>query len=200
MRMNSSKTIVFVGRSGAGKGTQVELLKAYLAQNDTSREVRALIMGDIYRAFFKSPGYIQDIARDISMNQGRFQPDFMTNALFVSDALKIVDADSHLFLDGYPRSVSQLQVTKELLQYAKREGAIFLNVEVSRAEVKDRMMKRGRGDDGESAIESRLAEYDRTVVPMIEAAKADPFFSYIEVNGEQSVEAVHEEMKKALGL
>lgn len=198
--MHSPKTIVFVGRSGAGKGTQVELLKAYLAEKDSAREVRSLIMGDIYRAFFKSPGYVQDIARDISMNQGRFQPDFMTNALFVSNALTIIDADSHLFLDGYPRSVSQLQVTKELLEYAKREGAIFLNVEVSREEVKERMMKRGRGDDSESAIESRLSEYDRTVVPMIEAVKNDTFFQYIEVNGQQSVEAVHEEMKKVLGI
>jgi len=198
--MNSPKTIIFVGRSGAGKGTQVELLKAYLVKNDTTREVRSLIMGDVYRAFFKSPGYIQDIARDISMNQGRFQPDFMTNALFVSDALKMIDGSSHIFLDGYPRSVSQLMVTKELLQYAKRDGAIFLNVEVSREEVKNRMSKRGRGDDSESAIESRLSEYDRTVVPMIEAAKADSFFSYLEINGEQSVEAVHEDMKKALGL
>ena len=199
-RMNSPKTIIFVGRSGAGKGTQVELLKKFLAESDVSREVRSLIMGDIYRAFFKSDGYIQEIARDISMKQGRFQPDFMTNALFVTDALKIVDGTSHLFLDGYPRSVSQLGVTKELLEYAKREGAILVNVEVSRDEVKKRMLARGRGDDSESAIESRMAEYDRTVVPMLEAAKADSFFTYIEVNGEQSVEAVHEEMKKALGL
>jgi adenylate kinase len=198
--MNSPKTIIFVGRSGAGKGTQVELLKKFLAESDTSREVRSLIMGDIYRAFFKADGYIQDIARDISMRQGRFQPDFMTNALFINDALKLVDGTSHLFLDGYPRSVSQLGVTKELLEYVKREGATLVNVEVSREEVTSRMMKRGRGDDSESAIESRMAEYDRTVVSMLEAAKSDPFFTYVEVNGEQSVEAVHAEMKAALGL
>lgn len=198
--MNSPKTYIFVGRSGAGKGTQVELFRASLAKADSGREIKSLIMGDIYRAFFKSPGYIQDIARDISMNQGRFQPDFMTNALFVSNALNIVDGTSHLFLDGYPRSVSQLAVTKEILEYAKREGAIVVNIQVSGEEVKKRMLLRGRGDDSESAIDSRLNEYDRTVVPMLETAKNDPFFTYIEVNGEQSVEAVHEEMMKALGF
>jgi len=197
--MNTPQTFIFVGRSGAGKGTQVELLRKHM-EADPNCRIKSLIMGDIYRAFFKSPGYVQDIARDISMNQGRFQPDFMTNALFVSNAMDIIDEASPLFLDGYPRSVSQLGVTKELLEYVQRTGATIVNVEVSKEEVKKRMMLRGRGDDSESAIESRLGEYDRTVAPMLLAAKQDPFFTYVEVNGEQPVEAVHTEMKKALGM
>ncbi len=188
------KTFIFAGRSGAGKGTQVELFKKRIEASGAS--VKSLVMGDIFRTFFKEEGYMQDVARDLSMNQGKFQPDFLTNALFISGAVKMVDGESHLLLDGYPRSVNQLALTKELLEYVKRTGAIVINIEVSREEVKKRMLLRGRGDDSENAIDSRLGEYDRTVVPMLEAVKNDPFFTYIEINGEQSIEAVAEEMKQ----
>lgn len=192
------KTFIFVGRSGAGKGTQVELFKKHI--EDSGAVIKSLDMGGIFRAFFKDEGYMQDVARDLSMNQGKFQPDFLTNALFISGAVKIVDNTSHLLLDGYPRSVNQLAITKELLSYVHRTGAIVVNIEVSRDEVKKRMMLRGRGDDSESAIDSRLGEYDRTVVPMLDAVKNDSFFTYVEINGEQSIEAVAEEMKQKLAL
>ncbi len=188
------KTFIFAGRSGAGKGTQVELFKKRIEASGAS--VKSLVMGDIFRTFFKEEGYMQNVARDLSMNQGKFQPDFLTNALFISGAVKMVDGESHLLLDGYPRSINQLALTKELLEYIKRTGAIVINIEVSREEVKKRMLLRGRGDDSESAIDSRLGEYDRTVVPMLEAVKNDPFFTYVEINGEQSIEAVAEEMKQ----
>jgi hypothetical protein len=35
---------------------------------------------------------------------------------------------------------------------------------------------------------------------MLEALQHDPFFSYIEINGEQPVEAVAADMQKALAL
>ncbi len=192
------KTFIFVGRSGAGKGTQVELFKKRI--EESGAEVKSLVMGDIFRTFFKEEGYMQNVARELTMTQGRFQPDFLTNALFISGAVKIVDEKSHLLLDGYPRSVNQLALTKELLSYIHRTNAIVVNIEVSREEVKKRMMLRGRGDDSESAIESRLGEYDRTVVPMLEAVKNDPFFTYTEINGEQSIEAVADEMKQKLAI
>jgi len=195
-----SQTFILVGRSGSGKGTQLELLQKYLSDKDSARTQKSLIMGDIYRTFFKETGYVQDIARDVSMNQGKFQPDFLTNALFINTAIHIADAGSHIFIDGYPRTVSQLETAKTFLEYTKRSGAIVLNIDVSREEVKQRMMKRGRGDDSESAIESRLDEYERTVIPMLASVKSDSFFAYKEVNGEQSVEEVHADIKKALGI
>lgn len=192
--MNKPQTFIFVGRSGSGKGTQLELLKSYIANQSTDIKIKSIVMGEIYRAFFKEPGFIQDIARDVSMVQGKFQPDFMTNALFVRSTIDIIDGSSILFFDGYPRTISQLGITKELLQYAKREDAIIINIDVSRENVKARMLARGRGDDSESAIESRLNEYDKFILPMLEVIKTDSFFKYFEINGEGKVEDIHNDI------
>jgi len=187
--MNKTQTFIFVGRSGSGKGTQIELLKKYLSEKNTP--IKSLVMGEIYRSFFKEAGFVKDIARDVSMKQGKFQPDFLTNALFVHNAINNVDEESVLFFDGYPRTISQLGIIKELLQYVKREGAIVINIDVSRENVKQRMLARGRGDDSESAIESRLNEYDKFIIPMLEIVKRDSFFKYIEINGEGKIEDIH---------
>ena len=194
------QTFIFVGRSGSGKGTQIELLKEYLTKKDKDTPIRSIVMGEIYRNFFKEPGFIQDIARDVSMNQGKFQPNFITNALFVNNAIHNIEETSILFFDGYPRTINQLDILKELLQYAKREQAIVINIEVSRENVKGRMLARGRGDDSENAIESRLNEYDKFIVPMLEVVKLDPFFKYIELDGEGKIEDIHKDIINKLEI
>ncbi len=198
--MNTIQTFILVGRSGSGKGTQIDLLKNYLVKRNASIPVKSLVMGEIYRAFFKGSGYVQDTARDVSMVQGKFQPDFLTNALFINEAVQVIDGASTLFIDGYPRTISQTETLKLLLEYVKRTNPIVINIEVSRNNVKKRMLARGRGDDSETAVESRLNEYDRTVIPMIEAMKTDSFFTYIEINGEPDPETVHKSLIAALGI
>jgi adenylate kinase len=198
--MNKPQTFIFVGRSGSGKGTQLELLKEFLINKNKDIEVKSIIMGDIFRAFFKESGYVKDIARDISMNQGKFQPDFLTNALFVRSTIDIVDENSILFFDGYPRTLNQLEIIKDLLLYVKRENPIFINIEVSRENVKNRMLSRARGDDNENAIENRLNEYDKFIIPMLENIKSDSFFKYFEIDGEGSIPDIHNNIIKTLEL
>lgn len=198
--MEKIQTFIFIGRSGSGKGTQLELLREYLKSNNENILIKSIVMGDIFRAFFKEPGYVQDIARDVSMNQGKFQPNFLTDALFVRSVIDIVDEKSILFFDGYPRNISQLEIIEELLKYVKRENPVVINIEVSRDNVKNRMLARGRGDDNEKAIESRLDEYDKFIVPMIEVLKSDSFFKYFEINGEGTIEEIHNNLIKSLNL
>jgi adenylate kinase len=192
--MDKSQTFIFVGRSGSGKGTQLELLKKYLSSNYQNTTIKSIVMGDIFRAFFNKEGFFPDLARDVSMKQGKFQPDFITNALFVGQAINVVDSNSFLFLDGYPRNINQMDVTKELLKYVKRENPIILNIEVSRENVKGRMLSRGRGDDSESAIESRLDEYDKFILPMLNLIKDDEYFKYFDINGGGKIEEIHEDI------
>lgn len=187
--INKAQTFIFVGRSGSGKGTQLELLKEYFSKKDIA--FKSIVMGDIFRSFFKESGYVKDIARDVSMKQGKFQPDFLTNALFVRSTIDVVDENSILFFDGYPRTIGQLEIIKELLKYIKRENGIVINIDVSRENVKERMLLRARGDDNENAIENRLNEYDKFILPMLEVIKSDAFFKYIEIDGEGKIEDIH---------
>ena len=199
MGKNEAQTIIFVGRSGSGKGTQIDLLKSFLITEKEAR-VKSIVMGDIFRNFFTEDGYVQKIAKDLSFNKGKFQPDFLTDALLVSNTIKIADKDSVMFFDGYPRDLHQLQTIKDLLVYLGRENSLFINIEVGRQSVKKRMLLRGRGDDHDEAIESRLDEYDKFVRPMIEEAMSDKFFNYIEVNGEGEVEEIHKNLIEILNF
>lgn len=190
---------IFVGRSGSGKGTQLELLAKYIEQKYPKDQYK-LNMGALYRALFESQTHISEIAKDITMHQGKFQPDFLTNALFVEDAVRQLKKDQHIFLDGYPRSISQLETVAELLSYAGFSNPVIIDIEVTAEEVKKRMLLRGRGDDSGEKIESRLLEYERMVVPMIEHIKMKSNLTYIKIDGMPTPAQIHEDIKKKLGI
>ncbi len=187
-------TFIFIGRSGSGKGTQLELLREYLSSLPENESIKTIVMGDIFRSFFKEDGFIQKVAHEVSTKEGKFQPNFLTDALFIHRAIDVVDEESVLFFDGYPRNIHQLEVIKELLEYIKRKDPIIINIEVARGSVKERMLSRGRSDDNEKAIDNRLNEYDKFIVPMIGVIKKDSFFKYIEVDGEGKVEDIHRDI------
>lgn len=186
-----SQTFIFVGRSGSGKGTQLNLLQGYLSSNFTGINIKSVVMGEIFRSFFKEDGYIQNLAHEVTTKHGKFQPNFLTDALFINKVIEVVDEKTTLFFDGYPRNIHQLEVIKELLIYIKRQNPIIINIEVSRDSAKERMLIRGRNDDNDNAIENRLSEYDKFIVPMLEKVKNDQLFKYIEVDGERKIEDIH---------
>lgn len=201
----STHTIIFIGRSGAGKGTQLELLQKYIKTLDADIPQYVLIMGDLFRNFFKSGTYAATIAKKITDNGG-FQPDFVTVSLFTEEILHTVQETQHLFIDGYPRSVGQLDSLIAVLNYVGKSNPIFINIEVDSAEAKKRMLLRGahsgntRGDDFEEAIDKRLSEYDRSVVPVIEFLRTHSEFKYLEINGMGTVEDIHKDIVTKLVL
>lgn len=190
-------TFVFIGRSGAGKGTQFELLKKHLSHIDTSRNQYSVVMGDIFRNFFKADARLAHIARDIT-NKGGFQPDFFTSGLFVAHIAHTLPQDAHVFIDGFPRSVEQLTALNDLAQYAHLENIIYINIEVEAEEVKRRLLSRGRTDDTVEGITKRLSEYDRTVVPLLDHIKNNPTYVYLEIDGNRSINDIHEDIKSKL--
>lgn len=194
-----NRIYVFVGRSGSGKGTQIRLLKNFISEK-YNKQVYHIEMGEILRIFFEKDGFVQKISRESTNKEGRFQPDFLVNSLLVNSVIEVANNDSVLFFDGYPRNNFQLETLKELLSYLGYEGGNIINLYISRQSAKDRLIKRGRVDDHEEAIDNRLDEYDSLVMPMIENVKMDPFFNYIEISGEQSVESVYKNLIETPGL
>lgn len=197
---NKPHTFIFVGRSGSGKGTQIEVLKNYLINQNSDIKIRQIVMGEIFRSFFSGTGFIQKVAKEVSMERGQFQPDFLTNALFINEAIKQTEEDAILFFDGFPRTKEQLSIIKEFLIYIKRDNPVIINIDVSRESVKERMLLRERADDKEEAINNRLNEFDRLTVPMLEEVKNDSFFKYIEVDGEGTIEDIHHRLIEKLSI
>ncbi len=191
------EVFIFVGRSGSGKGTQLDLLKKYFSKEDKGINIKEIVMGDIFRSFFEGDGFIQKISRERSLIRGEFQPDFLTNALFINEAIKLREDDC-LFFDGFPRSIGQLKIVKDFLFYIGKIKPVVININVSRNSVRERMLLRNRADDKEEAIEKRLKEFDDLTQPMIEEIKKDDFFHYLEIDGEEEIEKIHYKLIKKI--
>lgn len=199
MDNDNLKTIVFVGRSGSGKGTQAKLLRDFI-YSKSKDEVKIVGMGEIFRKFFEEDFYSSRLAKDVTIKEGKFQPDFLTDALFVCHAVKIFEENNIILFDGYPRNPNQLATFKDLLIYLHRKRATVIDLVVSRESVKERMLKRARKDDHDKAIEERLDEYEEFSSPMIENIKKDEYFNYIEINGESEVEVIHKNIINKLNI
>lgn len=76
----------------------------------------------------------------------------------------------------------------------------ILFIDISEEEAVTRMMKRGRSDDTEEGIKTRLAVYKDSVLPSMEYLKNELGLDIITINGEQSIDEVFVDVKAALGL
>lgn len=184
-----TQTFIFLGKSGSGKGTQIELLKNFINQENQSINIYSVVMGDIFREFMKGQGCAQNKIGEL-VNQGNLVPDIIANSLFVSNLLHNLKDDDYLFIDGIPRSEEQAQDVISILKFYDRNNTIVINIEVSDEEVKKRMLLRARADDKEEAIVGRLKYYNEHVLPAAQYLKEKSGFNYININGERSIEEI----------
>ena len=89
-------------------------------------------------------------------------------ARMVEDRLNQDDAENGFLLDGFPRTVEQAEILTELL--AKRGEKLdgVLNFVVDEDVVIERMLARGRADDNEETIRTRLGVYRDETAPLIQ--------------------------------
>ncbi len=192
------KTYVFFGIVGAGKGTQIDLLKKLITERDPSHKIVYAYPGLEYRTLISNGSFTGSLIKD-KLEAGQLQPDFLTISIFGGILSKEMTADCHLIADGYPRTLPQADAFAHAIEFYKRSDVSIIYIEVSKEEVIKRMKLRGRSDDTDEGINRRFWEYETNVIPAMEDLKKRGYALH-KVNGEQSVEAVHEEVKKVLGL
>lgn len=148
--------LLFVGPPGAGKGTQAQKVaeRLGLAHVSTGDMFRALDpdtdLGRRVKEIMESGGYVSDDIV-IEMLQGRIsQP----------------DAAAGYILDGFPRTLPQAQALDEFLGADGLDAVVLF--EVDEDEVVGRMLSRGRADDTEDTIRTRLAVYREQTEPLVE--------------------------------
>ncbi len=196
--MNNTQNLVFFGLVGSGKGTQVELLRKYLEEIKKG-EVAYMSSGVEYRKHIQSETFVGSVIRD-SMARGELQPDFMTNSIFVNFLISNVAPQKHLLMDGYPRTLIQSECLEQAMNFFQRNDVKIIYIELSKEEAIKRMKLRGRADDNDEGIERRFWEYENNVLPAMNYFKEKQGYEIITVNGEQSIEAVHADILKALNL
>lgn len=191
------KTFIFSGISGSGKGTQIELLKKYIKENMSEHHEYSFVMGEVLRSFIKKEGYAQEMIRE-TMNKGELIPDYVSGGLFVTSLLNDLHHDDHLFIDGIPRSVVQSDIIMSMLKFYNRQNVFIINIEISASEAEKRMLLRKRPDDTKEAIVERVKFYNTEVAPAIQYLKEKSGFSYIEIDGERSIETIHVDLVNRL--
>lgn len=195
------QTFIFIGASGSGKGTQVNLLKDELKKRDPNTPIFYLQTGQLFREFVNGDTYAAKAAREALQN-GELLPGFVAMWMWSDVFLKNLRGDEHLFLDGSPRTVEEVHHLDIAMKFFRRPQPTVIYIKVSpewsMQHMLERATKEGRADDTKESIAKRLSWFAEKVVPAINLYRRDRDYHFIEINGEQSIEDVHRDIVKAV--
>jgi adenylate kinase len=164
--------LLFLGPPGAGKGTQAERVaeRMGIAHVSTGDMFRALDtgteLGRRVKGIMESGGYVSD---DIVIEM-------------LADRIGEDDAEKGFILDGFPRTLPQVRALDELLGADGLDAVVLF--EIDEDEVVDRMLARGRADDTEDTIRTRLAVYREQTEPLIDLYDARNAVRRVDAEGE----------------
>ncbi|MBG9348518.1 adenylate kinase [Corynebacterium belfantii] len=178
--------LVLLGPPGAGKGTQAAILSEKL-------RIPHISTGDLFRANIGEGTPLGKEAKSY-IDAGKLVPTDVT-ARMVKARLQEDDAEVGFLLDGFPRTVEQAEILKEMLEEFGAELNGVINYEVSEDVVVERMLARGRADDNEDTIRTRLQVYRHETAPLIRHYGDD----IITIKAEGSIEDINVCTLGALG-
>jgi len=165
------KHLLFLGAPGAGKGTQAELLSqtnSYLHRST----------GELIR-------------KEIEMNNtlGFQVKDIMYRSELVSDELvlkrvshNLVNDNSGWILYVYPRKLSQANSLNEVLNEINQPLELVFYLDIPEEVLIKRLLLRGRKDDTEETIRTRVDIYKKTTEPLIQYFKDLSLLEYIDAD------------------
>lgn len=183
--------LIILGPPGAGKGTQASRIAEHFG-------IPAISTGDIFRANIKNETELGLQVKEI-LASGGYVSDEITNAI-VEDRLGQDDCARGFLLDGYPRTLAQVEALDAVL--AASGGALdhVLELTVEDDVVVGRLLKRaeieGRSDDTEEVIRERMAIYHRETRPLSDTYRSRGLL--VEVDGDGAVDDVTERITTAL--
>ncbi len=189
-------TYVFIGRSGCGKGTQAGLIVDYLKKID--RQVYYLESGENFRKFIDGSSYSSKLSSDIYKN-GKLQPEFLAVWVWSHLMIENLKGDEDLVIDGTPRKLEEAHVLETAFDFYGYEKPTIVHINISRDEAKRRLEDRHRMDDKDpKEVEKRLDWFETDVLPVIEYLRNNGKYKFVEINGENEIEEIHEELIKKL--
>ena len=194
------QTFIFIGRSGCGKGTQVALLHEYIKKQDEKRYIFYIETGERFRQFIKEHSLSSRLAAEI-YKTGNRQPDFIAVWMWSHLLVGRMTGEEHVIFDGTPRSLQEAQIIDTAITFYNRQHPHVIYLNISRETSKARMIARRRMDDiNQEEIERRLNWFESDVVPAVEYFRKHSMYNFIELDGNQPVEAVQRKLLlKAFG-
>ena len=179
------KHLLFLGPPGAGKGTQASLIS-------DSNSYLHLSTGELLRKEVDKKTSLGIQVKEI-INSGNLVDDELV--------LEIVKQNLALnnegwILDGYPRNLSQAdsltKVLDELNQPLEKVFYLDLDEEI----LVKRLINRGRTDDNEKIIRTRLDIYKETTQPLISFYEKLNILEYID--GDRDFKIISDDIKQKM--
>jgi len=197
----NKQTLIFLGTQGSGKGTQIGLLKEYLADHNGGRGIVHFEMGKNLRELAKRPDYTGTLSNDILVGGG-LVPYAISCSVFASYLIdNIKTGEEHLIIDGFPRTADQVSALDSAMDFFKRETVTIVALNISGEEAVKRLLPRGRNDDTEESIRKRLEWSREQTMPNIKWFRDHNHrYQVAEVFGERPIEEVQADIRKHLGF
>jgi adenylate kinase len=193
------QTFIFFGPSGSGKGTQANLLQDEIKKRDPERNILYIETGQGLRELASENSFTAQKIKEILEN-GDLAPVFLPIWVWAERLMKNVTGSEHIFFDGVSRKLVEANVLDSALKFYKRNNPIIVSIECSDEWAIKLMKGRGRGDDNEEEMKKRLAWYKENTIPAIEYFKNDSDYKFISVDGEHTIEEVHQDLMDKVGL
>jgi adenylate kinase len=185
--------LIIMGPPGAGKGTQAKFIAEHF-------KIPAISTGDIFRANV-SQGTKLGIEAKRYMDAGDYVPDEVTN-LMVRNRIDEPDAASGFLLDGYPRTLAQVEELDGMIRFTGHQLDAVVCLTVDQDEIVSRLLQRaqveGRADDTEDVIRRRQEVYLEQTEPLIEVYERRGIV--VEVDGMGEVDEVTRRVFEALDV
>lgn len=219
--MTNTKIIVLLGNSGAGKGTQAELLRKEYNLEDVGS-------GEILRKFSEGKSFSAKKTK-MTMQEGHLIPGFLISSIWSGIFEDFKNSSKHFrgfILDGSPRRMQEAIVLDESFKwYEWDDYAYFVYIKISRREAIKRVTHRKvcklcqhtvpylpdfkhikvcpvcggqlvrRSDDNDlAAVRNRTELFKKEVIPVLRHYKKQ--HKLYEVDGQTGIQEVFNSIKK----
>lgn len=184
--------MVLMGPPGAGKGTQAVKVAEKL-------QVPHISTGEIFRANL-ADGTPLGLEAKRYMEAGEYVPDEVTNSM-VASRLAEPDAADGFILDGYPRTLAQVDELDSILSGLGTALDTVVEITANTDEVVARLLNRaaeqGRADDTEEVIRRRMDVYAEQTEPLVRVYSERGLL--VKVDGMGAMDEVTQRLLAALG-
>ena len=177
--------ILFLGPPGAGKGTQASLISEFTSYLHLST-------GELLRKEVESQTELGLRVKEI-INSGQLVNDDLVLEIVKKN---LEYANKGWILDGYPRNISQANSLGKILNEINQPLEVVFYLELDREVLIERLLKRGRKDDNEDTIRTRLNIYEETTKPLIGFYEEKNILKFIE--GDRDLKKISDDIKQKM--
>ena len=167
------KHLLFLGAPGAGKGTQASLLSKNYSYLHLST-------GELLRKEIEMKTSLGIKVKD-TMNRGELVGDDVVLEIVKQN---LDSPNKGWILDGYPRNLSQANSLNDVLVKINQSLEVVFYLDIPDEVLIKRLLLRGRKDDDEETIKTRLRIYKETTEPLIEYYKDLSLLECIDAEGD----------------